>query len=99
MVMWNVCSLKNNEQLDKMLQILDDRNINVSCFTETWMDCEHSSITRVTKDHGFNIMHSYRSNNRGGGAAIIYKSNIVIKHSSKHINFTSFEYTKGQNTL
>ena len=46
------------------------------------------------KDAGYQIIHSFREEKRGGGTAIIFKENLNIKKgSSSSDKYESFEYT------
>lgn len=90
MVCWNVRSL-NNKTEDVMI-FLTDNNIDIGLISETWLTDYINPTTSVIKEFGYNITHSFRTNQRGGGVAIIYKPDFDVKTISLG-NFTSFEYT------
>ena len=70
---WNVWSALNSEKLTDLLLLLEDKNIQVACITETWFDSITANFTALIKERGFEIVHSVREGKRGGGTAIIYK--------------------------
>ena len=102
-MMWNVWSILNPEKLRSVLQVLEDNQIQIACITETWFDAEKGIFTSAIKSEGYEIIHSPRSDKRGGGTAIIYKNNLKVKKgassSSKYESFEfSYVYLKNQGT-
>ena len=87
---WNVQSLCNKEH--KVLQLLVANSIDVACITETWFSSEHSYITGLIRDYGYNLIHFY-TEKRGTGTAILYKDSGNV-HPWERFNkiFESFEY-------
>ena len=84
-----------------MLQVFEDNQIQIACITETWFDEDKGTFTSTIKSEGYEIIHSPRSEKRGGGTAIIYKNNLKVKKgaasSSKYQSFEfSYIYLKNQ---
>ena len=91
---WNVWSILNSEKLDSFLQVLDDNGIHIACITETWFDSRNGKFTSTIKNAGYDLVHSYRENKRGGGTAVIYKNNLLIKKGeSSASKYESFEFS------
>ena len=59
---WNVWSALNSEKLTNLLLLLEDKNIQVACITETWFDLITEKFTALIKERGFEIVHSVREN-------------------------------------
>jgi exonuclease III len=94
MLVWNVWSIAKEEKLGNFLQILEDRNISIACITETWFDRKNGTFSKTIKDAGFKLNHDFRTDKRGGGCAIIYKRNLLVKNGkASSSEFTSFEYS------
>ena len=90
---WNVGSVRNRLKLDKLIQVLDDLNIDISCICETWFDSPHGTFSATIKNAGYNLVHAYWDNKSGGGVAIMYKATLLAKKGdSSSSRFTSFEY-------
>ena len=66
----------------KFNEILEDNNIQIACIIETWFDAEKGTFTSTIKDEGYKILHSPRTDKRGGGTAIIYKENLKVKEGA-----------------
>ena len=66
-ICWNVRSIGNEGKLNEIIQILEDNNYEMDFFTGTWFDSETSNLTKVIKDAGYNLIHTYRENKCGGG--------------------------------
>ena len=82
-------------KIHAVLQILNDLNIDIACFQETWLSSETSTITSIIKEAGYNIEHVFRSDKRGAGVAIIWKTKFeslkqVCKTKTK--NYSSLQY-------
>ena len=91
---WNVWSALNSEKLTNLLLLLEDKNIQVACITETWFDSITGKFTALIKERGFEIVHSVREGKRGGGTAIVYKKNLKVKpREASSSQYESFEYS------
>ena len=93
LVSWNVQSLAN--KIHVVLQLLNDQNIDISCLQETWFSSETNITTSIIKESGYNISHTFRSNKRGGGVAILWKSKLEsLKRNCNVVpkTYSSFEY-------
>ena len=67
-----------------VLQVLNDKNIDIACFQETWLTSESSTITSIIKQAGYNIVHVFRTHKKGAGVAILWKTKLEsIKHVCK----------------
>ena len=60
---------------------------------ETWLNKGDASVIKEIKDQGYNL-HTQRRlrGNNGGGVAILYKPNLIVRRCHAKIKFKSFEY-------
>lgn len=86
--MWNAQSL-NNKIID-FIQTLEDNSIDLGLVSESWLQSQNNTVTAVIKEAGYNIYHSNRTVQRGGGVAILSKS-IFKPKFEKSFNYLSFE--------
>ena len=70
-----------------------DNKIDVTLITETWITDQDQTWLDCCdfKQHGINIDISNRQQRKGGGLALISRSNIIAKHLKKSMT-RSFEY-------
>ena len=88
---WNVWSVLNASKLENLLQIMKDYNISIACISETWFDSQNGPFSKSIKDAGYKLHHANRDKKRGGGTAIIYKKNLMIKDGEASVtDFSSF---------
>ena len=76
--------------------LLQDEKIDVACITETWLTGQANYTTSTIKSYGFDIIHSCRSNSRGGGTAVIFHQSLnygVVNLGD--VRCHSFEYIAG----
>ena len=72
-----------------------DNKIDVTLLTETWITDQDQIWLDCCdfKQHGLNIDTSNRQERKGGGLALISRSNIIVKHLKKvqpdHLNMLS----------
>lgn len=69
---------------------LQDSDTDIAVITETWLTAHKNTITSELKVAGYNIVHAFRENQRGGGVAIIHKLGLNFLSAKTH-NFISFE--------
>ena len=86
--MWNPQSLQN--KLFDFIQTLEDNDIDIAFITETWMTCASNLTTGLLKESGYSMFHSFRSDQKGGGVAVLTKTSFLVKNS-KTFKFTTFE--------
>ena len=75
--------------------LLQDHDIDIAILTETLSD-QAITTTTVIQLYGYNIVHDFRADNRGGGTALIYS--IALHFSVVNLNvqnLTTFEFTAG----
>ena len=65
-VCWNARSMNN--KCDSTMLFLDDNEIDVALVTETWFTEKSNVTTGTIKSSGFDIIHKFREDQRGGGA-------------------------------
>ena len=91
---WNVWSILNENKLLNLLQILEDYKISIACIGETWFDAPKGTFSSTIKKNGYQLHHSYREGKRGGGTAILYRSELTVKEGeASSSEYTSFEYS------
>ena len=93
MLCWNVWSILNQTKLSNFLQIVDDLNVGIACVCESWFDSETGVFSKMIRDAGYELHHAHRQNKRGGGVAILYKKQLVLKKGERSCSqYASFEY-------
>ena len=94
LLLWNVHSIAKEEKLQNLLQIIDDRNVDIACITETWFSSKKGKFSKTIKDSGFDLNHTFRESKRGGGCAVLFKRNLTVKKGdASSTEFSSFEYS------
>ena len=97
---WNVWSILNETKLENFLQILEDKNISFACVTETWFDSKCGVFSRTIKRFGFELHHAFREDKRGGGVAMLFKKQLLVKNGGASCSeYSSFEYAYATITL
>ena len=90
-MLYNPRSIVN--KVDEVMMTIKDRNIDIAAICESWLVSKNNPTTAKIKQHGYHILHDFRSGQRGGGTAFIYKSSILLTPISLNKTFDSFEYT------
>ena len=89
----NIWSILNVEKLENFLQTLEDNEISVACITETWFDAKVGLFSQKIKSRGFELHHAHREEKRGGGVAIMFKKQLMVKPGDASTStYSSFEY-------
>ena len=86
--MWNPQSLQN--KIFDFIQTLVDNDIDIAFITETWMTSSNNLTSGLLRESGYNMFHSFRSDRRGGGVAILTKTSFLTK-SGKTFKYQTFE--------
>ena len=90
---WNVWSILNQTKLSNFLQIVEDLNVGIACICESWFDSKTGVFSKMIRDAGYELHHAHRESKRGGGVAILYKKQLVLKKGEGSCSqYTSFEY-------
>lgn len=87
-VYWNPQSLQN--KTSDFLQVLQDNDIDIAFLAETWMTSQNNHVSALLRESGYNMYHSFRTDKKGGGVAILAKSTFCAK-TGKAFNYTTFE--------
>ena len=76
--------------------LLQDEKVDIACVTETWLTDQANHVTSAIKSYGYDIIHTYRGDNRGGGTAVIYHSSLKVAtvNLGGH-SFQTFEHVVG----
>ena len=82
-----------NNKIHELMYLLDDNSVDIAGICETWLDNSNNNITATIKSYGYSIIHNFRTSKRGGGTAVLYKSNLVVSKLNIESNFKSFEVT------
>ena len=90
MLVWNVRSICN--KVNVVMQYIVASGATVACITESWLTDPHNLITFKIKSYGYNVSHTHRENQTGGGVCFIYKSDVNIKKINHNSVYESFEY-------
>ncbi|KAL5254242.1 hypothetical protein ACHWQZ_G013877 [Mnemiopsis leidyi] len=93
-LLWNSRSLSN--KYDDLMCLLQDEKVDIACITETWLTDQANFVTSAIKSYGYNIIHTYRADTRGGGTAVIYHSSLKVATANlRGHSFQTFEYVVG----
>ena len=82
-----------NNKVNDIMQSIVDKYIDICCISETWLFSQSSPVTSIIKSHGYSIIHNHRTNQRGGGTAIIFKSCYSVRELHLPSDFATFECT------
>lgn len=84
---WSVCN-----KADTIRDFIVDQNLDILALTETWLNgsIKDDPIISSLLPNGYNFIHVPRQS-RGGGTALIHRSNLVIRQVSQPQVFESFE--------
>ena len=75
------------------MQIIEDQDIGIACVTESWFNAKSGTFSQIIKRCGYELHHAYRKEKRGGGVAIVYRKQLMIKEGdASSEEFSSFEY-------
>ena len=95
--MW---SILNEAKLENFVQIIQDNEISIACVTETWFDAKNGTFSQIIKRCGYELHHAFREGKRGGGVAILYRKQLMVKEGAASCSqFSSFEYANVTLTL
>ena len=75
------------------MDYLSDNDIGILALCESWLSDKNCPTTAKIKAHGFKIEHNFRSDRRGGGTALIFKSCYSLYKVTLKGKFSTFEYT------
>ena len=79
---------------NNVLQILEDNDIQIACICESWFDSKEGKFSQSIKEAGYELIHGFREDIRGGGTAILYKNTLNAKPGeASSSNYSSFEYS------
>ena len=90
LAVFNARSIRNKTV--QIIELLKDNDIDLCCFSETWMKENDSALETEFYEKGYNLYHDPR-NGRGGGTGVAVKTGTkVTKQFTK--KFSSFEVTE-----
>ena len=67
-----------------------DRDLDIVCITETWLSTSDTAVINALTPEGYNFRHLPRTDRRGGGVGVLYKSSFHLC-SSTPLPATSFK--------
>ena len=59
------------------MELFQDNNIDIAFISETWLTDMKNVTTSSIKSYGYDIVHDYRTDMRGGGCGIIFKDSTM----------------------
>ncbi len=88
----NARSVKNKTGM--LYDHIIDNDLDIFLFTETWLtDHDQSAIAELTPT-GYSLKHIARNYRRGGGVAILYKTELsILLHEVKTTHFECLDCT------
>ena len=75
----------------QVLEHLDDMCCDVSLVQETFLKVSDKAVLQEIKDLGWNILSNPRKYRKGGGIAILYKPDILLKRNDNLTKYKSFQ--------
>ena len=79
-----LCLIKARSVCNKAELIVDyvtSHDIDIMCITETWLRSEDTASVSAVTPSGYHLEHVARSNGRGGGVSVLFRSSFSIDHS------------------
>ena len=95
MALWNVRSISGYLKLHFVQQTLEDKNTDIACITETWLNPYegHKHILSELNKFGYNVSFRSRKARKGGGVAFLIKKHIKFSRVFKNtLQYNSFEW-------
>ena len=83
LVLLNVRSLRNKG--DFIIYYISEHDIDVMCLTETWLTANDESLLHTLIPAGYGFRHLPRSDRRGGGVGVMFKSSFRVSKSTPWI--------------
>ena len=93
MLCWNARSLNN--KCDTTLFYLEDNKVDIAFITETWLSDKSSVTTGTIKSFGYDLIHGFRTDERGGGAAILFGLPLRLSPVDLKVKISTFDYVVG----
>ena len=75
----NARSVCNKAEL--IVDYVTSHDIDIMCITETWLRSEDTASVSAVTPSGYHLEHVARSNGRGGGVSVLFRSSFSIDHS------------------
>ena len=63
-----------NNKAPSVMSLIEDKEIDLAAICETWLTDNSNPTTAAIKSYGYSLLHNFRTDRRGGGTAIIFKS-------------------------
>ena len=79
LVLLNVRSLRNIGEF--IIDYISEHDIDVMCMTETWLTANDESLMPALIPAGYGFRHLPRSDRRGGGVGVMFKSSCHVSKS------------------
>ena len=64
-----------------LVDYITSHDIDIMCITETWLRSEDTASASAITPSGYHLEHAARSNGRGGGVGVLFRSSFHIDHS------------------
>ena len=87
--LWNAQSIKNKTAC--FSDYLCEKKIDLAALTETWFNNFDSAVRAECLPDGYKLFDIARKDQRGGGIALVYHNNFVIKVVDSRPHYESFE--------
>ena len=79
-----LCLINSRSVCNKAEFLFDyvtSHDIDIMCITETWLRSEDSASASAITPSGYHLEYAARSNGRGGGVGVLFRSSFHIDHS------------------
>ena len=79
-----LCLINSRSMCNKaefLVDYITSHDIDIMCITETWLRSEDTASASAITPSGYNLEHAARSNGRGGGVGVLFRSSFHIDHS------------------
>ena len=80
-----------NNKIVQVMTYMQDKQIDVAGICESWLTGANTPTTATIKQFGYEIIHSFREDQMGGGTALLYKANLSFSPASFSKSYKTFE--------
>lgn len=85
-----------NNKAPSVMSLIEDKEIDLAAICETWLTDNSNPTTAAIKSYGYSLLHNFRTDRRGGGTAIIFKSIFSVNRAKLNVEqLKTFEFTAG----
>lgn len=93
LAVFNARSIRTQGKTAFLKDYISSNGIDIAAITETWLGYDDDDMTiSALSPEGYSFNHVPRTDRKGGGVGVLYKSMSLEMHNVSSIQFSSFEY-------